>query len=66
MVIGPGTSLGPYIIRSLLGAGGMGEVFLAHDNRLGRDVAIEVFRPGSPPIRIDCGGSRSKREPRVS
>ena len=43
MAIGPGTRVGPYEIRSLLGAGGMGEVFLAHDDRLRRDVAIKVL-----------------------
>jgi len=40
-----GTRLGPYEIRSPLGAGGMGEVYRAKDTRLNRDVAIKVL-PG--------------------
>ena len=40
----PGTRLGDYEVQTLLGMGGMGEVYRARDPRLGRDVAIKVLR----------------------
>jgi serine/threonine protein kinase/Tol biopolymer transport system component len=42
-MIPTGTRLGPYEILGPLGAGGMGEVYKAHDINLGRDVAIKVL-----------------------
>jgi eukaryotic-like serine/threonine-protein kinase len=41
--LSPGAQLGPYKILARIGAGGMGEVYRAHDPRLGRDVAIKVL-----------------------
>ena len=43
MVLKAGTRLGPYEILSPLGAGGMGEVYLATDSKLDRKVAIKVL-----------------------
>ena len=45
MTLEKGTKLGRYEIRSLIGAGGMGEVYLANDPKIGRDVAIKVLPP---------------------
>jgi eukaryotic-like serine/threonine-protein kinase len=55
--------LGPYEIKSMLGAGGMGEVYRARDSRLNRDVAIKVLRDegASSPERR----SRFEREARA-
>jgi serine/threonine protein kinase len=43
-----GRQLGAYQVLSLLGTGGMGEVYRARDTKLGRDVAIKVL----PAFRV--------------
>ena len=40
-----GTSVGIYEVRAQIGRGGMGEVYLASDTRLGRPVALKVLPP---------------------
>jgi serine/threonine protein kinase/tetratricopeptide (TPR) repeat protein len=55
-VLNPGTTLGRYEIRSRLGAGGMGEVYLARDARLDRNVALKVL-----PEQIAADAERMTR-----
>src|SRR5574340_775908 len=63
MSLSPGSRLGPYEVVVPLGAGGMGEVFLARDTRIGREVAIKVLPKGvaSDPQRV----ARFDREARL-
>ena len=61
--LSPGDRLGPYRIDAPLGAGGMGEVYRAHDSKLNRDVAIKVLLPAiaNDPDRL----ARFSREAQV-
>jgi serine/threonine protein kinase len=45
MPLSAGARLGPYEVISPLGSGGMGEVYLGRDTRLGREVAIKILPP---------------------
>ena len=60
----PVEAVGPYRLGSLLGKGGMGEVYRAFDERLGRSVAVKHIRPevaGDPEIH-----ARFQREARAA
>ncbi len=60
----PVEAVGPYRLDSLLGRGGMGEVYKAYDQRLGRSVAVKHIRPedaGDPEAR-----ERFQREARIA
>src|SRR5215470_13011147 len=56
MPLAPKTQLGRYEIRSLLGAGGMGEVYLAQDTSLNRRVALKVL-----PAEVASNQDRMRR-----
>ena len=56
MNVTPGTKLGRYEIRSKIGEGGMGEVYLARDVEIGRDVAVKVL-----PAAFSAEPERLKR-----
>ena len=63
MSLAPGTRIGPYEVVSMIGAGGMGEVYRARDPRLQRDVALKILPEvfASDPDRL----ARFEREART-
>ena len=63
MPLSPGTSLGHYDVTSLLGEGGMGQVWQARETKLDRDVALKVLPEAftSDPDRL----ARFEREAKV-
>src|SRR5260370_6712049 len=63
MALPSGTRVGSYEVVGQIGAGGMGEVYRAHDTKLGRDVAIKVIPANfvNDPERL----SRFQREARM-
>jgi serine/threonine protein kinase len=56
LTISAGTKLGRYEIRSKIGAGGMGEVYLAQDTKLDRKVALKIL-----PAEVAADGDRMSR-----
>jgi Tol biopolymer transport system component len=58
VTLAPATRLGPYEILSVIGAGGMGEVYRARDTRLARTVAVKVLAPSV----VDRPDSRQRLE----
>jgi TolB-like protein/tRNA A-37 threonylcarbamoyl transferase component Bud32 len=64
MPIAAGSRIGPYEIHSLLGAGGMGQVWRAHDTRLERDIALKVLPADA--LGDDTARARLVREARLA
>ncbi len=62
MALNPGDRIAQYEVQGLLGSGGMGEVYLARDTELGREVAIKIVRDDVVHGSIK---SRLQREARV-
>jgi serine/threonine protein kinase len=58
MTIAAGTKLGRYEIRSKIGEGGMGEVYLAQDTKLDRKVALKIF-----PAELTSNHDRPRPHP---
>jgi Tol biopolymer transport system component len=63
VALAPGTQIGAYEVVSLLGAGGMGEVYRARDSKLNRDVALKIL-PATFAGDVDRR-ARFKREAHV-
>ncbi len=64
MELTPGTRLGPYEIQAAIGAGGMGEVYLAYDTRLNRRVALKSL--SGPSVGTPEARARLLREARTA
>src|SRR4029078_10988380 len=61
-----GQTVGRYRIERMLGAGAMGEVYLAEDPHIGRPLAIKTVRLVGPPQEIEDRKKRLLREARAA
>ena len=59
--LSPGASVGRYVVRRIVGSGGMGIVYAAHDPRLEREVALKILHPKLSAF----AGERIEREARI-
>src|SRR5215831_4076787 len=62
-VLGTGTEVGAYRISELIGRGGMGEVYRAHDTRLAREVAIKVLPSLVDAAKVDSSSAPAATAP---
>ena len=63
--LAPGETVGRYVITRQLGRGAMGQVYVAHDPRLDRQVAVKLLRPDVPAVESKPLRARLEREARA-
>ncbi len=61
----PGSSVGPYVLGEIIGAGGMGDVWKARDTRLGRTVAIKRLRGAGAAFEHEARAIASLNHPHI-